>query len=57
MGAGAFAIDGANGFIVDSDNWRPWAELIASLPDRSKQRILLAEAARLHALDLLQGRS
>jgi glycosyltransferase involved in cell wall biosynthesis len=49
MGAGAFVRDGIEGVVTDSDEAGPWAELIATVPDRMAQRQELAEAARARA--------
>jgi glycosyltransferase involved in cell wall biosynthesis len=51
MGAGPLARDGSEGVILDSDDPQRWAELIATLPDRGREREEFAQAARARSLE------
>jgi glycosyltransferase involved in cell wall biosynthesis len=51
MGAGAFARDGLEGIVVDSDQPEPWTEVLASLPDRARERPEFAQRAQAHAME------
>jgi len=51
MGAGAFARDGVDGVVIDSQDPDAWASVIAALPSRTAEREAFARNAVEHAAD------
>jgi hypothetical protein len=51
MGGGAFARDGVDGLVIDSQDPDVWASVIASLPNRTEEREVFARNAVEHAAD------